>query len=61
MENVNGFIALIYAGYWGKNLLINLYELKILHTVCEINEQIIAEKKATFPEVYYTTSYEEVK
>ena len=60
MESMNKFIALIGAGYWGKNLLRNLYELNVLHTVCEINQEIIAERKKQFPEVYYTTSYEEV-
>ena len=60
MESVNKFIALIGAGYWGKNLLRNLYELNVLHTVCEINQEIIAKRKKQFPGVYYTTSYEEV-
>ena len=61
MESLdNKFIALIGAGYWGKNLLRNLYELNVLHTVCEVNKEIIAERKKQFPDVYYTTSYEEV-
>ena len=60
INNVDNFIALIGAGYWGKNLLRVLYELKVLHTVCEIDEKIITERKKVFPDVYYTTSYEEV-
>ncbi|MBX6423463.1 Gfo/Idh/MocA family oxidoreductase [Thermosulfurimonas sp. F29] len=59
MEN-NRFVALVGAGYWGKNLLRVLYELKVLHTVCEIDERIVAERMRKFPDVYYTSSYEEV-
>ncbi|HEC91809.1 MAG TPA: hypothetical protein ENI51_02270 [Candidatus Atribacteria bacterium] len=54
------FIALVGAGYWGKNLLRNLYELNVLHTVCEVNKEIIDERKKTFPDVEYTSSYDEI-
>ena len=54
------FIALVGAGYWGKNLLRNLYELDVLHTVCEVNKKIINERKKAFPDVRYTTSYNEI-
>ncbi len=57
---MNKFIALIGAGYWGKNLLRNLYELEVLHTVCEVNKEIVDERKKKFSDVYYTTSYQEV-
>ncbi len=60
MESINKFIALIGTGYWGKNLLRNLYELNVLHTVCEVNKEIITERKKQFSDVYYTSSYEEV-
>lgn len=54
------FIALVGAGYWGKNLLRNLYELDVLHTVCEVNKEIIDERKKAFPDVEYTSSYKEI-
>ena len=59
-KSMNKFIALIGAGYWGKNLLRNLYELEVLHTACEVNKEIIDERKKKFFDVYYTTSYQEV-
>ena len=57
---MKNFIALVGAGYWGKNLLRNLYELNVLHSVCEVDEETIRERKKAFPDVYYTTSYKEI-
>jgi len=56
----NKMVALVGAGYWGKNLLRNLYELSILHSVCEIDKEIIRERKKIFSDVYYTASYKEI-
>ena len=53
-------IALIGAGYWGKNLLRNLHELGVLHTVCEVNDEIVKLRKKDFPEVRYIKSFTEV-
>jgi len=50
--------ALIGAGYWGKNILRNLYELGVLHSVCDNNPKIIEDNKEKFPEVNYTDSFE---
>jgi len=60
MEGIKKFVALVGAGYWGKNLLRNLYELEVLHTVCESNEDVILERKRDFPDINYTTSYEDI-
>ncbi len=46
-------IALIGAGYWGKNHLVNLHRLGALHSVLERDETIINERKKTFPDVCY--------
>ena len=53
-------VALIGAGYWGKNLLRNLYELKVLHSVCETNNAVIKERKKTFSNLFYTNSYNDI-
>ncbi len=53
-------IALIGLGYWGKNILRNLYELGVLHTACDRNEETINEKKKQYPGVKFTTSFEEI-
>lgn len=31
-------VGVIGCGYWGKNLVRNFYELGVLHTVCDVNE-----------------------
>ena len=41
-------------------MLRNLYELDVLHTVCEVNKEIIDERKKAFPDVRYTSSYNEI-
>ena len=60
MSTQNRFIANIGLGYWGKNILRNLHELGILHTACDSNEDTIAERKAQYPDVNFTTSYEDI-
>jgi UDP-2-acetamido-3-amino-2,3-dideoxy-glucuronate N-acetyltransferase len=44
-------IALIGAGYWGKNHLRNLSQLDVLHSVLETNDEVIAEREKDFPDV----------
>ena len=60
MENQEKFIALIGLGYWGKNILRNLYEMRGLHTACDEDHEIIKEREEKFPGVNYTTSFEDV-
>jgi len=52
MKNIK--IALIGAGYWGKNLLRNLYDLKVLSLVCDINRKTLAEYKKKYPDLHYS-------
>lgn len=46
-------IALIGAGYWGKNHLKNLHRLDALHSVLELSEEIARARKAEFPDVEF--------
>jgi len=54
------FIGLIGLGWWGKNLLRNLYKLGVLHTACDTNSNILTERRKKFPEINYSISFEEV-
>ena len=54
------FIAHVGLGYWGKNILRNLYELDVLHTACDKDSQTIAEQQLQFPDINYSSSYEDV-
>jgi UDP-2-acetamido-3-amino-2,3-dideoxy-glucuronate N-acetyltransferase len=58
---MNGkFLAHIGLGDWGKNILRNLYELNVLKIACDINENIINERKKQFPDIIYTTDVEKI-
>lgn len=54
------FVGLIGLGYWGKNILRNLSELKVLHTACDSDKAIVSERREKFPDVNYSASIEEV-
>lgn len=60
MNDNEKFIGLVGLGYWGRNILRNLYELGILHTACDANSHTLAEYKSKFPETNFTTSFEEI-
>ncbi|MDI6751437.1 MAG: Gfo/Idh/MocA family oxidoreductase [bacterium] len=53
-------LGLIGAGYWGENILRNLYELGALHTVCDIKNEIIEASKGRFSDLNYVNSVKEV-
>lgn len=53
-------IAHIGLGYWGKNILRNLYEMGVLHTACDTDAGIVAERKKQFTDVNYTTSFQDI-
>ena len=45
-------IALIGAGYWGKNLLRDLNSLNVLRSVCEISN--VEELQKNYPKLHIT-------
>ncbi|MGB9858150.1 MAG: Gfo/Idh/MocA family protein [Dictyoglomaceae bacterium] len=54
------FIGLIGLGYWGKNILRNLYELNVLRSACDFDERVIEERRKDFPDVNYTQKIEDI-
>jgi len=60
VEDYKKFIGLIGLGYWGKNLLRNLYELEVLHSACDADALIVSERKKQYPDVHYTKSFNEL-
>ena len=53
-------LALIGAGYWGKNLARNFNELGALHTLCDANPATLAGYEAGFASVQKTARHEDV-
>ena len=60
MKEIKKNIALIGLGYWGKNILRNLYELEIIHTACDSSSAVIALHKKKFTGINYFTSIDDV-
>ena len=53
-------IAVIGAGYWGKNLVRNFSQLEVLKTVCEQDRNIRSKLGENYPEVATIDDYEAV-
>lgn len=53
-------IALIGAGYWGRNLVRVFFELGVLKTICDLDKKILEERKKEYPELQTTTNFEEI-
>lgn len=53
-------ISLIGAGYWGKNILRNLYELGFVHSVFDASSERRHELKKRYPEVDFVDSIDKI-
>jgi len=53
-------IAVIGAGYWGKNLVRNFYQLGVLKTVCDGDQHTLTEIKNSYPGIQITDKFEKV-
>lgn len=56
-QSFKSTLALIGAGYWGKNLARNLAALEALHTICDVNEALLDGYQKLYPGVALTSSY----
>jgi len=50
-------LALVGAGYWGKNLARNFYNLNVLKLICDPSEDVLREMEKKYPEVITTFSF----
>lgn len=53
-------LACIGAGYWGKNLVRNFYELGVLSMVCDENNGVLSDLSLKYPEVQATSKLSDV-
>ena len=53
-------IGVIGAGYWGKNLIRNFYELGALYAVCDSNEKILNTVKEKYKSIKLYTDYKKM-
>ena len=59
-ENISRDLALVGAGYWGKNLARNFNLLGALHTLCDQSPATLASYQADYAAVRKTASFKEV-
>lgn len=60
MVQIKKDIGVVGAGYWGKNLVRNFYELGALKCICDNNKDRIAQTSAKYPGCKSVTNFEEV-
>ena len=53
-------IAVIGAGYWGKNLVRNFYELGHLGVVCDEDETLKSVYSASYPDIPFISDYDKI-
>jgi len=54
------YIAVIGTGYWGKNLVRNFYNLGVLHSVCDVNQNAVNYFTKEYPGTDGITSFPEI-
>lgn len=60
MTNTNNGIAVIGAGYWGKNLVRVFHQLGVLAVVCDTREEVLQNIKSQYPGVETTSNFLDV-
>lgn len=60
MKSAQRFIGQIGMGYWGRNIFRNLYDLGVLHTACDTNQNTVVDFKDKFPDVHYALSPKDI-
>ena len=60
MDESNRDLALVGAGYWGKNLARNFRDLGSLHTLCDTNPEILQSYREGYEGVQLVTDYDRV-
>ncbi len=53
-------VAVVGAGYWGKNLIRNFFELGALKTICDRREDLKEVYESQYPEVSFTTKFSDL-
>lgn len=59
-KQMNPKVAVVGAGYWGKNLIRNFYDIGVLASICDSNTQLLQEWKSKYPNCHTTNNFEEL-
>ena len=55
---MQSFIGLIGAGYWGKNLIREFSNLGVLHSICDLDQNLL--DSYSYPNLHKTTNWQEL-
>lgn len=53
-------IAVVGAGYWGKNLIRNFFQLGVLETICDARENLKKVYQSQYPRINFTNSFSDL-
>ncbi len=53
-------LGLVGAGYWGKNLIRVFDKLGVLKIICDIDKNVLADRKAKYPHLKTSTNFSEI-
>jgi UDP-2-acetamido-3-amino-2,3-dideoxy-glucuronate N-acetyltransferase len=60
MEGMKPFVGLVGVGYWGKNILRNLYRLGVLHTICDKDQALLRRHSGEYGKIKITPSFKDM-
>ena len=60
MKSQECFIGLVGLGYWGKNILRNLYEMGAIAVAFDTDAECISQRRQQFPDIEYTTLIDDI-
>jgi predicted dehydrogenase len=55
-----GGVAVIGAGYWGRNLVRNFHDLQSLGAVCDASQEVMDGLRSQYPDCRYVFSYRDI-
>jgi len=53
-------VALVGAGYWGKNLVRVFYQLGVLKIICDLDKKILEQRGKEYPNLLTTSNFEDI-
>jgi len=59
-RKIQGNVAVVGGGYWGKNLIRNFHALDALKIICDSDEEALAEFRSDYPEITTTPHLSDV-
>lgn len=60
MAEKDGWIGIAGLGYWGKNILRNLYEMGVLKVACDADQEARAIAEKTYEDLEFTSSFDDL-